>query len=48
VVAGDDELTEYVERLERTVDAGTAEIEVPSGEALAAEVERFLREEHGD
>ena len=46
LVAENDALTEYVQRLE---EAATDEIQMgnlPSGEALAAEVERFLRE-HG-
>lgn len=42
VVAGDDEMTEYVERLERHYDA---ERDVPSGDELVEEVERFLREQ---
>jgi proteasome assembly chaperone (PAC2) family protein len=46
LVAENDALTEYVQRLE---EAANDEIQIgnlPSGEALAAEVERFLRE-HG-
>lgn len=42
VVAGDDEMTEYVERLERHYDT---ERDVPSGDELVEEVERFLREQ---
>ena len=47
-----DELSEYVARLEAAVDEGAerrrlAEEQVPSGESIAAELERFL-EEQGD
>ena len=45
-----DELTEYVARLEAAADesvgqARLTEEQVPSGEAIAAELERFLREQ---
>lgn len=43
VVADDDEMTEYVERLERHFDAAR---DVPSGDELVEEVERFLREQN--
>jgi proteasome assembly chaperone (PAC2) family protein len=42
VVADDDEMTEYVERLERRYQQ---ERDVPTGADLVAEVERFLREQ---
>ncbi len=45
VVAGDDDVSDYVRRLEEAADSGEDdEAELPSGDALAAEVERFLRE----
>ena len=42
-----DELAEYVQRLEAAADDRLQE-EVPSGEALAAELERYLREHGGE
>jgi predicted ATP-grasp superfamily ATP-dependent carboligase len=50
-VASDAETASYVEELERRVDMmEAAEEEIPSGESLAAELTRFLREreENGD
>jgi proteasome assembly chaperone (PAC2) family protein len=44
VVADDDEMTEYVERLESRY-AAEAEPTVPTADELVAEVERFLREQ---
>jgi proteasome assembly chaperone (PAC2) family protein len=49
-VASDAETAAYVEELERRVDLMEAAEELPSGESLAAELTRFLRErdEEGD
>ena len=43
-VAADAETSAYVEELERRVDELAEEVDLPSGEALAAELTRFLRE----
>jgi len=43
VVADDDEMTEYVERLEQRY---AEERDVPTATDLVAEVERFLREQN--
>jgi proteasome assembly chaperone (PAC2) family protein len=43
-VSTDAETAAYVEELEQRVDALTPETEIPSGESLAAELSRFLRE----
>ncbi|HXH96455.1 MAG TPA: PAC2 family protein [Gaiellaceae bacterium] len=43
-VSADAETSAYVEELERRVDMIEAEEELPSGESLAAELTRFLRE----
>jgi len=43
-VASDAETSAYVEELERRVDLMEAAEELPSGESLAAELTRFLRE----
>jgi predicted ATP-grasp superfamily ATP-dependent carboligase len=43
-VAADEETAAYVEELERRVDAIGDEIDLPSGDALAAELTRYLRE----
>jgi predicted ATP-grasp superfamily ATP-dependent carboligase len=43
-VASDAETASYVEDLERRVDELEAEVDLPSGDALAAELTRFLRE----
>ncbi|MGH9189381.1 MAG: PAC2 family protein [Acidimicrobiales bacterium] len=53
VVASDDDVSDYVRRLEESSDDGDsfaslADMELPSGEALAAELERFLREHPGE
>ena len=50
VVASDDDVLEYVRRLEASEDEGEdlSEMELPSGDALAAEFERFLRDQRGD
>src|SRR3954447_26674210 len=50
-VASDEETAAYVQELERRVDELVEEGELPSGDALAAELTRFLREqdeERGD
>jgi len=43
-VASDEETTAYVRELERRADELEAEADLPSGETLAAELTRFLRE----
>lgn len=57
VVAGDDDVANYVRQLEEAIDAGALageepspfrETDLPTGDALAAELERFLRDERGD
>jgi predicted ATP-grasp superfamily ATP-dependent carboligase len=45
VVAGDEEMREYVERIEERYDADD---EAPAVDSLVEEVERFLREQPGD
>ena len=48
-VAGDPDTAAYVEQLEERADSLTAEADLPSGESLAAELTRYLRErERGD
>src|SRR5579871_4385469 len=48
-VASDEETSAYVQELERRVDELAEEDDLPSGDALAAELTRFLRErENGD
>jgi hypothetical protein len=51
VVAADDEIAQYVRELERQADESPdlAEHldELPSGDALAAQLEQFLREQGG-
>jgi proteasome assembly chaperone (PAC2) family protein len=48
VVATDDDVSAYVRRLEESSDADDDPMELQSGEVLAAELERFLREQHGE
>ena len=50
VVATDDEVAAYVRRLEESVEADTDDepLQAQSGDVLAAEVERYLREQEGD
>src|SRR3954452_13258909 len=43
-VAADEETASYVEELERRSDTIEDEVELPSGDALAAELTRYLRE----
>ena len=47
-VAADEETAAYVEELERRVDEIDDETDLPSGDALAAELTRFLREREKD
>jgi predicted ATP-grasp superfamily ATP-dependent carboligase len=48
-VASDEETSAYVEELEQRAEMLDDDQEIPSGESLAAELTRFLRErEHGD
>ena len=48
-VASDEETAAYVQELERRVDELAEEDDLPSGDALAAELTRFLRErENGE
>ena len=48
VVESDDDVSEYVHRLEESTDDGEEELELPSGESLAADFERYLREQQGE
>jgi predicted ATP-grasp superfamily ATP-dependent carboligase len=43
-VAADEDTQSYVEELEQRVDEAGEDVEIPSGDALAAELARFLRE----
>jgi predicted ATP-grasp superfamily ATP-dependent carboligase len=45
LIAGSEEMADYVSRLEQAADEAASVDDAPSGEALAAEVERFLREQ---
>jgi proteasome assembly chaperone (PAC2) family protein len=47
-VAADEETASYVEELESRVDQFDDETDLPSGDALAAELTRFLREREAD
>jgi predicted ATP-grasp superfamily ATP-dependent carboligase len=48
-VASDDETSAYVQELERRVDELAEEADLPSGDSIAAELTRFLRDrENGD
>jgi predicted ATP-grasp superfamily ATP-dependent carboligase len=47
-VASDDETLAYVHELERRVDELADEADLPSGDAIAAELTRFLREREND
>jgi predicted ATP-grasp superfamily ATP-dependent carboligase len=48
-VAADEETSAYVQELERRVDELAEEADLPTGDAIAAELTRFLRErENGD
>jgi predicted ATP-grasp superfamily ATP-dependent carboligase len=50
VVASDDDVVAYVHRLESSTDDddAVADMETVSGDALAAELERYLREQRGE
>jgi proteasome assembly chaperone (PAC2) family protein len=50
VVAADDDVVAYVRRLESSTDDddAVADLETVSGDALVAELERYLREQRGD
>ncbi len=49
VVAGDEDVSAYVERLEASADEDdVADMEAVNGDALADELERFLRDQRGD
>ncbi len=50
VVAADDDVVAYVRRLESSTDDddAVADMETVSGDALVAELERYLREQQGD
>ena len=47
-VAADEETAAYVDELESRVDEIDDESDLPSGDALAAELTRFLREREQD
>ncbi|MBW3557343.1 MAG: PAC2 family protein [Actinobacteria bacterium] len=47
MLAGEEDVADYVRGLEEAVVDGDEEIELPSQDALAAEVERFLRDQRG-
>ncbi len=46
-VASDEETAAYVEELEQRADTVEDDFELPSGDALAAELTRYLREREG-
>ena len=50
VVASDDDVVAYVHRLESSTDEdeAVADLEAVTGDALVAELERYLREHRGD
>jgi len=48
LVSENDALTEYVRRLEETAGEEIITGNIPSGDAIAAEVERFLRDHGGE
>ncbi len=48
MISGNEDLASYVRRLEESAGEGEDLGEVPSGEALADELERFLREQRGE
>ena len=47
-VSADEDTAAYVEELESRADDSTDESDLPSGDALAAELTRFLREREQD
>ena len=48
VVAADEDVVAYVRRLEVSADDDVADMETVTGDALADELERYLREQQGD
>jgi phosphoribosylaminoimidazole (AIR) synthetase len=49
VVTADDDVSAYVRRLEASADDDdVADMETVTGDALADELERYLREQRGD
>jgi proteasome assembly chaperone (PAC2) family protein len=47
-VEGDDDVRAYVHQLEEQLDQAEPDLELRSGDAIAAELERYLREQRGD
>jgi predicted ATP-grasp superfamily ATP-dependent carboligase len=47
-VASDEETAAYVEELEQRADTIEEQVDLPSGDALAAELTRYLREREGE
>jgi len=47
-VASDEETAAYVEELENRADTIEEQVDIPSGDALAAELTRYLREREGE
>jgi predicted ATP-grasp superfamily ATP-dependent carboligase len=47
-VASDEETAAYVEELEHRADTIEEQVDIPSGDALAAELTRYLREREGE
>src|SRR5881394_371278 len=47
-VASDEETAAYVEELEQRADTMEEQVDLPSGDALAAELTRYLREREGE
>jgi proteasome assembly chaperone (PAC2) family protein len=47
-VEGDDDVRAYVQQLEEQLDQAEPDLEVLSGDAIAAELERYLREQRGE
>ena len=45
IIAGNDDHQQMVDALEREVDAQVVQGPIPSGDELAAELERFLRDQ---
>jgi proteasome assembly chaperone (PAC2) family protein len=48
LVSSDPDVAAYVRQLEERADTRMEESDIPSGETLAAELERFLRDQKGD
>jgi hypothetical protein len=47
-VEGDDDVRAYVHQLEQQLDDAEPSLEMLSGEDIAAELERYLREQRGE